>query len=154
MYNIVYWRHHRHQVGSCGSCPPEKCWAPRDQTDRDLPRTNGVALAYGAYATVYRSECPQGPEWPPRESGLVTGPYLCGVGLRMGSCNKPLLMCFLKRILSARFRGQNLSVFHLVGDWTTASYITELWKWPMLTCEPWNWPMITSEPWKWPMNNV
>ena len=35
---------------------------PRDQTDRDLPRTNGVcvALAYGAYATVYRSECPQG----------------------------------------------------------------------------------------------
>ena len=56
--------------------PPEYCWPPRDKTDRDLPRTNGVgvALAYGDYATVYRSECPQGPECPfPRESGLVTG---------------------------------------------------------------------------------
>ena len=42
-------------VGSCGFCPP-----PRHQTDRNLPRTNGVgvALAYGAYATVYRSEYP------------------------------------------------------------------------------------------------
>ena len=45
-----------------GLAPP-----PRDQTNRDLPRTYGVgvALAYSAYATVYRSECPQGPEWPP-----------------------------------------------------------------------------------------
>ena len=36
--------------------PPQKIVGPlRDQTDRDLPRTNGVgvALAYGAYATVY-----------------------------------------------------------------------------------------------------
>ena len=48
----------RHQVGSCGSWPPRELLPPhRDQTDRDLPRTNGVgvALAYGAYATVYRS---------------------------------------------------------------------------------------------------
>ena len=33
---------------------PENCWAPRDQTDRDLPRTNGVsvALAYGTCVTL------------------------------------------------------------------------------------------------------
>ena len=57
--------------------PPGKLLPPRDQINRNLPRTNGigVALAYGAYATVHRSECPQGPECPPpRESGLVKGP--------------------------------------------------------------------------------
>ena len=41
---------------------------PRRSTDRDLPRTNGVGVALAFYATVYRSECPQGPEWPPKES--------------------------------------------------------------------------------------
>ena len=69
----------RHQVGSCGSCPPLTKLLGPQQPDRDLPRTNGVgvALAYGVYATVYRSECPQGPECPPpRESGLVTGPFI------------------------------------------------------------------------------
>ena len=45
--------------------PPENCWAPQRS---DLPRTNGVAvsLACGAYATVYRSECPRGPEYLPQ----------------------------------------------------------------------------------------
>ena len=73
------YRQPRHQVGSCGSWALQKIVGPpRDQTDRDLPRTNGFALAYGAYATVYRSECP-----PLRESGLVTGPGT-GKELRRG----------------------------------------------------------------------
>ena len=60
-----------------GLAPPQKIVGPsRNQTDRDLPRIIGVgvALAYGAYATVYLSECLQSPECPSRESGLVTGP--------------------------------------------------------------------------------
>ena len=49
-----------------GAASPEKLLPPTDQTDRDLPRTNGVGvvLAYGAYATVYQSECSQGPKCP------------------------------------------------------------------------------------------
>ena len=48
--------------------PPGKLLPPRDQINRNLPRTNGigVALAYGANATVYRNECPMGPNAPQR----------------------------------------------------------------------------------------
>ena len=47
--------------------PPRTLLTPqRDQTDRPLPRTNDVGVAH---ATVYRSECHQGPEWSPGNQG-------------------------------------------------------------------------------------
>ena len=52
-----------------GLAPQKIVGPPRDQTDRDLPRTNGVgvALAYGAYCIV---------PFAPRKSRLVTGPVM------------------------------------------------------------------------------